>query len=100
MNGVDYISQEDSGIMVKFVGTDKSSELIPMFYIVVFLSTALFILLFAAITVFCFGLKKMYQAKKEHSEASADIDRALSSRGGGAVVRPQVEEPQPPAPEP
>ena len=93
MNGVDYISQEDSALMVRFVGTDKNTDLIPMFYIVVFLSTALFILLFAAIMVFCFGLKKMYQAKKEHSEASDQIDRVLSSRGSNRVVRPEVEQP-------
>lgn len=49
--------------MVKFIGTDKNDEVIPMIYIIIFLSTILFILLFAAITVFCFGLKKMYIAK-------------------------------------
>lgn len=57
--------------MIKFVGTDKNDEMIPMIYIIVFFSTILFILLFAAITVFCFGLKKMYAAKSQHSEASA-----------------------------
>jgi hypothetical protein len=62
MNGQDY-STQDQDIMIKFIGTDKNDELIPMIYIIIFVSTILFILLFAAITVFCFGLKKMYIAK-------------------------------------
>lgn len=62
MNGQDYSGQGDE-VMVKFVGTDKNNEFVPMIYVIIFISTILFVLLFAAITVFCFGLKKMYVAK-------------------------------------
>jgi hypothetical protein len=76
--------------MIKFVGTDKNNETLPMIYIIVFISTILFILLFAAITVFCFGLKKMYVARSQHSEASAQRD---SVRGNNASAsRPVIEQ--------
>ena len=62
MNGQDYSSQ-DGDVMIRFIGTDKNNEMVPMIYVVIFISTILFIILFAAITVFCFGLKTMYNAK-------------------------------------
>lgn len=88
MNGQDYTTNENE-IQIKFIGTDKDNEMIPMIYIIVFVSTILFILLFAAITVFCFGLKKMYMAKSQHSEASAQRD---SMRANAAAARPQIED--------
>lgn len=67
-----------------------------MIYIIVFFSTVLFILLFAAITVFCFGLKKMYIAKSQHSEASAQRSQRDSMRASAlaaaAAGRPQLED--------
>lgn len=48
-----------------------------MAYIIAFLSVILFILLFTAIIVFCFGLKKMYVAKSQHSEAVSARDSRI-----------------------
>lgn len=76
MNGQDYSSQ-DNDIMIRFIGTDRNGqEMIPMIYIIIFFSTLLFILLFAAITVFCFGLKTMYNAKSTHSEAMSQLSQS------------------------
>ena len=88
MNGVDYASG-DSDILIKFVGSDQNQEMIPMVYLITFLSVILFILLFTAIIVFCFGLKKMYVAKSQHSEAvSARDSRILAESMRGSAINP------------
>ena len=76
--------------MIKFIGTDKNNELISMTYVIVFFSTLLFVLLFAAITVFCFGLKKMYTAKSQASEASRSASAHRESMRSS--IRPVIEE--------